>query len=97
MEEIKKEDVCWPPNFGMIMMEVIKSLPVWVMELPSESYVAEVSSRIVLHPETQKFARGDQHVLDVVQSEFESILLRKIRETNRYKQTLPDAYPKEDM
>ena len=91
------DEKCFPPNYGKIMMDVVKSLPVWVKELPSESFVAEVSSRVLLHPDTQKFAKGNQRVLDAIQSDFESALLRKIRETNRYRETKPDAYPKEDM
>jgi hypothetical protein len=78
-------NICYPPNYGLILIDVLESLPIWVLELPPESYVAEVSSRIVLHPDTQKFTKGNQHLIDVIQSEFEKILLDKIKQTERYK------------
>ncbi len=76
----------YPPNYTRIMKDVLESLPVWVLELPPESYVAEVSSRIVLHPGTQDFTQGDQHLCDVIQSEFEKFLLKRVKQTDRYKE-----------
>ena len=78
-------EIRYPPKYGLIMGDVLRSLPIWVLELPPESYVAEVSSRIILHPDTQRFTKGNLHLIDVIQSEFEHILLEKIKQTDRYK------------
>jgi len=79
------KDICYPPNYSKILKDVLQSLPVWILELPAEAYVAEVSSRIILHPETIKFTKGSAHLNDIIADEFEKILLEKVKQTNRYK------------
>jgi hypothetical protein len=85
LNETKIEEDVFPANIIQIMRDVINEVPTWVRELPSESYVAEISSRILLHPDTKNFTKGDQRKNYLIEKEFERILMEKIKQTGRYK------------